>query len=194
MSTVSSSVEDTPAEPGAAADRSASAKLLERIQPGLEEIPGSSGESGSDTNRDGSRNDERKRRGLPIWLFLVVFVLFSVALAWQVGEVRRLESTVARLEGEIDTARALVGAHRAHLSKIQSGVRDLTDRLAGLGRLVEAGPVLEDDDGSISASEGFRDRGGPSLRQDGSGQAVAPIPARLSSSESSSESAEKSGS
>ena len=97
---------------------------------------------------------EGGRRGLPIWLFLVVFVLFSLALVWQVREARRLEGAVTTLEQDLAEARTLLGAHRDHLGEIRTGVEGVSERLDELRRLVEAGPEAIQDAGEPRASIG----------------------------------------
>ena len=88
----------------------------------------------------GESQEPAERRGLPIWLFLLVLVLFSVALFWQVRVARDLAAEVAGLEQELLATQARLGAHRSHLGEIRSGVHDLADRLAGLQALVDAEP------------------------------------------------------
>jgi len=116
------------------------------------------------------------RRGLPVWLFLLVFVLFSLALLWQVREARRLTSVVVTLEQDLAEARARLGAHRDHLGEIRLGVEGLSERLVELRRLVEAGPETVPGAGAGRTSSASGSRSG---REATGAGASGSIPARL---------------
>jgi hypothetical protein len=137
----------------------------------------SSAESPASASGEGA--DPSERRGLPIWLFLLVFVLFSGALFWQVRVARDLEGQVAGLEQELAAARSLLGAHRSHLGEIRAGVRDLAAQLTSLQTLVDADPGEERDAATaaerrISPAEGSPAPGGTRSAED-----PRPIPSRL---------------
>lgn len=84
--------------------------------------------------------EEGKRRGVPIWVFLLVVLGFAIALVWQVRVAGELEQQVAGLEQDLRATRADLGAHRSRLGEIRSGVRGLVSQLDGLRALVEADP------------------------------------------------------
>lgn len=136
---------------------------------GLELVGRGSGPTAQGTRvgvADESGSEERSRRGLPIWLFVLVFVLFSLALGWQASTARRLEGEVARLEQALAGSRALLGAHRDHLGEIRTGVADLTARLDGLKRLVDASPEdrLSEASPDSAPADGSIDAGTPADR------------------------------
>ena len=110
------------------------------------------------------------RRGLSIWLFVLVVVLFSLALGWQFQATGELEQEIAGLEQELSETTALLGAHKGRLVEIRTGVRDLVGQLAGLQALVDAEPVAK-----APASVGSTDSA--SSRRSAEGRRS--IPARL---------------
>ena len=120
----------------------------------LQAVGGTSKSTEDRTGRLETGPAEGERRGLPVWLFLLVFVLFSLALVWQVREARQLQGAVATLEQELAEARILLGAHRDHLGEIRNGVEGLSERLGALRRLVEAGPEAIQGAGDPPASIG----------------------------------------
>ena len=119
---------------------------------------------------------EVDRRGLPVWLFLLVFALFSLALVWQVREARQLEGVVATLEQDLAEARNLLGAHRDHLGEIRNGVDGLSERIGELRRLVEAGPEAIRDSGDSRTPIGS---GGEPETAAADAAGSSAIPARL---------------
>jgi hypothetical protein len=125
--------------------------------------------------REEAGSAEGERRGLPVWLFVLVFVLFALALVWQVREARRLQGAVATLEQDLAEAQTLLSAHRDHLGEIRNGVEGLSERLGALRRLVETGPEAIQGAGDPPASIGFGSEPA-AMGSDGS----PAIPARLS--------------
>ncbi|MBW2500433.1 MAG: hypothetical protein JRF61_24380, partial [Deltaproteobacteria bacterium] len=115
---------------------------------------------------------EGRSRGIPIWLFLLVFLAFALALTWQVREGRRLEAEVVGLEQELTQTRSQLRAHRGHLSEIRSGIHAIADRFEALRSLVDRGP------GATSASPS-RPRAGQPGASAASGEPSHSIPARL---------------
>lgn len=142
----------------------------------LEAIRVMPGATSDRSRREETEPTEGERRGLPVWLFLLVFVLFSLALVWQVREARQLEGAVATLEQDLAEARALLGAHRDHLGEIRNGVEGLSERLGELRRLVEAGPEAIQDAGDTRSSSAS----GSGTEPAAAGSRGSPsIPARL---------------
>ncbi len=137
-------------------------------------MPEASSDPSMRATREEAEPTEGDRRGLPIWLFLVVFVVFSLALVWQVLEARRLEGAVATLEQDLTEARTLLGAHRDHLGEIRAGVEAVSERLGELRRLVEAGPETIQDADDRRASVGSGSEPGPEISP-----GSVSIPARL---------------
>jgi len=142
----------------------------------LESVGGTNESIEDQQGRPEAESSEGERRGLPVWLFLLVFILFSLALVWQVREARQLEGTVVALEQDLAEAQALLGAHRDHLGEIRSGVEGLTERLGELRRLVEAGPETVRDAGD---SRGSTASGGAPDAAAAGAPGSPSIPARL---------------
>ena len=85
--------------------------------------------------------DSTDRRRLPVWLFVVALILFSVAFGWQAQVASNLAVEVAGLEAQLDRTTALLDAHRTHLSEIRGGVHELSQSLQGLSTLVDSDPT-----------------------------------------------------
>ena len=81
------------------------------------------------------------RSGLPIWLFMVALLGFSLVLVWQHRQAGALQARIAGLEQKLDAANQLVDAHQAHLQEVRGGVSDLSERMKGLSVLVELDPA-----------------------------------------------------
>jgi len=104
---------------------------------------------GSETSRDASRStpetdptDRRSnRRSLPVWLFVVALLVFSLFTGWQAQLASELKAEVAGLEAQLEHTNALIDAHRTHLSEVRGGVHELSERLQGLRRLVDQDPT-----------------------------------------------------
>jgi hypothetical protein len=98
--------------------------------------------------------DKTPWRGVPVWLFVVVLVLFAVAVGWQLRVAGELRQEIADLETNLARTSALLGAHQNRLSEIRGGVYELVDRVEGLRALVDAEP-------RASASPPLLDSSGP---------------------------------
>jgi hypothetical protein len=90
------------------------------------------------TDEDGH---DSSRRGLPIWLFVVLFLVSALAIGWQFRLAGQLEQQIAGLESELAATTALLGAHQSRLVEIRGGVRDLAVQIDGLKALVDAEPA-----------------------------------------------------
>ena len=106
--------------------------------------PGQSGlkpepSSGATAER-GHDSGASERRRPSIWLFLLVFVAFGIALGWQFRLAGQLEQQIVGLEQELREAQVLLGAHKSRLAEIRGGVHDLVTQLDGLRALVDADP------------------------------------------------------
>ena len=82
-------------------------------------------------------------RRLPLWLFIVLFVVFLIALGYQTRNAGRLESELARLEESLAQAESRLESHRTHLLEIRGGVHDLTTRLESLRLLIDRDPAVD---------------------------------------------------
>ena len=98
---------------------------------------------------------DSSRRGLPIWLFVVFFLVSALAIGWQFRLAGQLEQEIAGLESELAATTALLGAHQSRLVEIRGGVHDLAVQLEGLQALVDSEPS-----DSLSSSQTQR-QGGP---------------------------------
>jgi hypothetical protein len=78
---------------------------------------------------------------LPLWLFVAAVVVFGLIVVWQARLAGELEAQVMGLENELAATTTRLEAHRAHLSEIRGGVRDLSASLEGLRVLVDAEPA-----------------------------------------------------
>lgn len=123
---------EEPEEP--AEDLSIGLKLVDEAS----EDEASSSESESSTGTDST-----DRRRLPVWLFVVVLILFSVVIGWQAQVSSELEAEVAGLETQLERTNALLDAHRTHLSDIRGGVQELSQSLEGLRILVDSDPTID---------------------------------------------------
>jgi hypothetical protein len=92
-------------------------------------------------SRAGGRSDASNRRMLPLWLFVAAVVVFGLIVVWQARMAGELEAQVMGLENELEATTTRLEAHRAHLSEIRGGVRDLSASLEGLRVLVDAEPA-----------------------------------------------------
>ena len=91
---------------------------------------------------DGGSADPRSgRRRLPVWLFVLALILFSLVLSWQAQLASELESQVAGLEVQLERTNALLDSHRTHLSEVRGGVHELSERLQSLRALVDRDPT-----------------------------------------------------
>jgi hypothetical protein len=105
----------------------------------------------SSTPPDGGSADPRRdRRRLPVWLFVLALILFSLVIGWQAQLASELESQVAGLEVQLERTNVLLDSHRTHLSDVRGGVRELSERLQSLRALVDRDPT----DGVSEGSEG----------------------------------------
>ena len=106
----------------------------------------------SPTPDGGSADPRRDRRRLPVWLFVLALILFSLVIGWQAQVASELEAEVTGLEERLEQTRALLDAHRTHLSEIRGGVHELSERLQGLRTLVDSDPTesLPESDVSIA--------------------------------------------
>jgi hypothetical protein len=117
----------------------------------------------------GADGDGASRQGLPIWLFVVFFLVFALALGWQFRLAGQLEQEIAGLESELAETTALLGAHQTRLIEIRGGVRDVAVQLEGLEALVNAEPA-----DALSSAQPSRESSSAA-----SSRAGAEIPARL---------------
>ncbi|MFP6655395.1 MAG: hypothetical protein VCB25_07185 [Myxococcota bacterium] len=90
-------------------------------------------------SQTGGESDERQI--LPVWLFVSGLIIAAVVIGWQARLAGELVAEVAVLEQQLERSHALLEAHRNHLGEIRGGVTDLSERLAGLRKLVAEGPV-----------------------------------------------------
>ena len=81
------------------------------------------------------------RQILPVWLFVSGLIIAAVVIGWQARLAGELVAEVAVLEQQLERSHALLEAHRNHLGEIRGGVTDLSERLAGLRKLVAEGPA-----------------------------------------------------
>jgi hypothetical protein len=109
-----------------------------------------SSDAARSTPETGSTDPRSDRRKLPVWLFVVALILFSLVIGWQAQLASELESQVAGLEVQLERTNTLLDAHRAHLTDIRGGVHELSERLQGLRALVDRDPT----DDSSESSEG----------------------------------------
>jgi uncharacterized membrane protein (UPF0136 family) len=123
----------------------------------------------------GQDQGDSSRRGLPIWLFVVAFLLFALALGWQFQVAGQLEQEIAGLETELAETTALLGAHQSRLLEIRGGVHELVAQLDGLRALVEAEPTMPPISPMPTEAVG---RSRPASRPT-SGDSRPEIPARL---------------
>lgn len=183
---------DSEARDDAAADLKLVASAAAEVEPSEESGPLKPPEAGSATGTESaeitagvaeaeplaeesteeSGAGEGRSRGILIWLLLLVFVAFALALTWQVREGRRLEAEVLGLEQELTQTRAQLRAHQGHLSEIRSSIHAVADRFDALRSLVDLGP------GSSAASPS-RSGGGQPAASAASGESSHSIPARL---------------
>lgn len=107
-----------------------------------------------------SSTDEQgdsERSGLPIWLFVILFLTFALVSGWQFRVTGALEKQVVGLESELSTTTALLGAHQSRLVEIRGGVHALASQLDGLKALVDADPGSADLSQSNSVSTSAHD-------------------------------------
>ena len=104
----------------------------------------------SPTPDGGSADPRRDRRRLPVWLFVLALILFSLVIGWQAQLASELESQVAGLEVQLERTNVLLDSHRAHLSEVRGGVHELSERLQSLRALVDRG-VSEGSEGVVPA-------------------------------------------
>ena len=104
----------------------------------------------SPTPDGGSADPRRDRRRLPVWLFVLALILFSLVIGWQAQLASELESQVAGLEVQLERTNVLLDSHRTHLSEVRGGVHELSERLQSLRALVDRDPT----DGVSEGSEG----------------------------------------
>jgi len=123
------------------------------------------------TDEDGH---DSSRRGLPIWLFVLFFLVSALAIGWQFRLAGQLEQQIAGLESELAATTALLGAHQSRLVEIRGGVRDLAVQLDGLKALVDAEPA----DALSSSQPPLEGAPAPSHRVEARAEARE-IPARL---------------
>jgi len=99
---------------------------------------------------DGGSADPRSgRRRLPVWLFVLALILFSLVLSWQAQLASELESQVAGLEVQLERTNALLDSHRSHLTEVRGGVHDLSERLQSLSALVDREPTDRVSEGVV---------------------------------------------
>jgi hypothetical protein len=118
----------------------------------------------------GTDGDGASRQGLPIWLFVVFFLVFALALGWQFRLAGQLEQEIAGLESELAETTALLGAHQTRLIEIRGGVRDVAVQLEGLEALVNAEPA-----DALSSAQPSRESSSAASSRAGARE----IPARL---------------
>ncbi len=80
------------------------------------------------------------RRGVPIWVLILLALVFAGVVSWQLQQKGQLERRIAGLEQELGATRAQLGAHRSRLVEIRGGVQALADQVQGLKTLVDADP------------------------------------------------------
>lgn len=90
--------------------------------------------------RSGGRKQGRQ---LPLWIFVVLFVVFLISFGYQTHHAGQLESEVARLESSLAQAEGRLESHRTHLLEIRGGVHDLSTRLESLRSLIDRDPTVE---------------------------------------------------
>ena len=100
-------------------------------------------EASSSESESSTGTDSTDRRRLPVWLFVVALILFSVVIGWQAQVASELEAEVAGLETQLERTNALLDAHRTHLSDIRGGVQELSQSLQGLRILVDSDPTID---------------------------------------------------
>ena len=105
-----------------------------------ESEPETSPDASTSTAGMESESGSSDRRRLPVWLFVAVLIIFSVAIGWQAQVASELEAEVAGLEAQIERTNALLDAHRSHLSEVRGGVHELSQSLLGLRALVDSDP------------------------------------------------------
>ena len=99
------------------------------------------GELAADGREHAIEPRQEGRSGLPIWLFVVVLLGFSLILVWQYRQAGALQTRIAGLEQDLAAANRLVDAHQVHLQEIRSGVTDLSERMEGLRVLADRDPA-----------------------------------------------------
>ena len=122
------------ATPGAAGGAPSGAS---RVADGGNEAGGFATGSGPARARRAARGEGRK---LPLWMFVVLAILFLVGYGYQTHQATQLGEEVVRLEQSLAKAEARLESHRTHLLEIRGGVHDLSTRLESLRDLIDRDP------------------------------------------------------
>jgi hypothetical protein len=109
---------------------------------GASPLSPSSSSSSSSLSSSPSAGEEggSNQRGLPIWLFVVLFLAFALVSGWQFQVAAALEEQIIGLESELVTTTDLLDAHQERLVEIRGGVHALVSQVDGLRALVDADP------------------------------------------------------
>ncbi len=108
----------------------------------------------SNTNaaiRSDSDRTKPLRRGVPIWVVLLVIVLGAGLFADQYQRAERLDARVNSLSSELEEAGQQLGAYETHLDQIRGNVADISIRMGGLKALVDLDPRAARDHSTRSA-------------------------------------------
>jgi uncharacterized protein HemX len=81
------------------------------------------------------------RRGVPVWVLLVVLVVGAALYASQYQQVQVLDAQVISLQGELAEAGAQLEAYQSHLGSVRSSVADLKQQIGSLDTLVNLDPL-----------------------------------------------------
>ena len=107
--------------------------------PGRTAEPSSGAKGGS----RGSAKVAPPARQLPLWLFGALFVVFLIAFGYQTHQAGQFEVEVSRLEASLAKAEGRLESHRTHLLEIRGGVHDLSSRVEDLRVLIDRDPTAE---------------------------------------------------
>ena len=103
--------------------------------------PGRTAEPSADAK--GSAKVAPPVRQLPLWLFGALLVVFLIAFGYQTHQAGQFEVEVSRLETSLAKAEGRLESHRTHLLEIRGGVHDLSSRVEDLRVLIDRDPTAE---------------------------------------------------
>jgi len=81
------------------------------------------------------------RRGVPIWVLLILLVVGAALFASQYQRAELLDAQVISLQGDLAEAGAQLDAYQAHLGTVRSSVAQLKQQIGSLDALVNLDPI-----------------------------------------------------